>query len=81
MVTRVRDLIGGLKEMGTNYSCLTSWGRSPSERRPPSKNAIETWTDARNIQRKRWAGPFRSCKDVTRSVPSTNPRTSHVEGC
>ena len=59
----------------------TSWGPSPSERWPRSKTTLETWTDTRNIQRKRWPGPFRSCKDVTRSVPSTNHNTPNVRGC
>ena len=40
-----------------------------------------TWTDKWNIQRKRWAAPFRSWKDVTRSVSSTRHRTPHIRGC
>ena len=48
---------------------------------PPSKTTLETWTDKWNIQRKRWAAPFRSWKDVTRSVSSTSHRTPHIRGC
>ena len=49
MVSRLCDSIGGLQEMGTSYPSLTSWGCSPSERWPPSKTALETWTPTRNI--------------------------------
>ena len=81
MVARVCDPTDGSQEMGTNYSCLTSWGRSPSEWWPPSKTTLETWTDKRNIQRKRSAAPFCSWKDDMRSVQSTNHRTPHIRSC
>ena len=48
---------------------------------PPSKTTLETWTDKWNIQRKRSGAPFRSWKDVTRSVSSTSHRTPHIRGC